>query len=39
VASHHGEYADGSPRRPKTAEAFILNILGDMDAEVKKLGW
>jgi len=34
ILSHHGEYAYGSPKRPKTLEAFILYYLDDLDAKV-----
>ena len=34
VASHHGEYAFGSPKRPKTAEALALHFLDDFDAKM-----
>jgi 3'-5' exoribonuclease len=33
ILSHHGEYASGSPKRPKTLEAIILHYLDDMDAK------
>lgn len=33
MLSHHGEYEYGSPRRPKTIEAFILNQADDIDAK------
>lgn len=34
ILSHHGEYESGSPKRPKTAEGFILHLLDDLDAKV-----
>jgi len=34
LLSHHGEYTYGSPRRPKTLEAFILFHVDDLDAKV-----
>jgi 3'-5' exoribonuclease len=34
IISHHGEYEFGSPKRPKTAEAFILHALDDLDAKL-----
>ena len=34
IASHHGEYAFGSPKRPKTAEALALHFLDDFDAKM-----
>lgn len=33
MLSHHGEYEYGSPRRPKTIEAFLLNQADDIDAK------
>jgi len=35
IASHHGEYEYGSPKRPKTIEAFILHCADNMDAKTK----
>ncbi len=35
IISHHGEYEYGSPKRPKTIEAFILHCADNMDAKVK----
>jgi 3'-5' exoribonuclease len=35
ILSHHGEYIYGSPKRPKTIEAFILHCADNMDAKVK----
>lgn len=38
--SHHGEYAFGSPKRPKTLEALLLHQLDDLDAKVNGfLNW
>jgi 3'-5' exoribonuclease len=34
VLSHHGEYAFGSPKRPKFLEAFALNLIDDLDAKI-----
>ena len=34
IISHHGEYEFGSPKRPKTAEAFVLHALDDLDAKL-----
>ncbi|GAB6060269.1 3'-5' exoribonuclease YhaM family protein [Desulfonatronum parangueonense] len=34
LISHHGEYAYGSPRRPKTMEALILHYADNLDAKV-----
>ena len=33
IISHHGEYEYGSPRRPKTLEAFVLHHADDIDAK------
>lgn len=37
ILSHHGEYEYGSPKRPKTLEATILNYLDDLDAKVNSI--
>jgi len=37
LASHHGSYEFGSPRRPKTLEALVLHYLDDMDAKVESM--
>ncbi|MFH1148222.1 MAG: HD domain-containing protein [Pseudomonadota bacterium] len=37
VLSHHGEYEFGSPKRPKTAEAFVLHLSDDLDAKINAL--
>jgi 3'-5' exoribonuclease len=38
--SHHGEFAFGSPKRPKTLEALLLHHLDDLDAKVNGfLSW
>jgi 3'-5' exoribonuclease len=34
MVSHHGEYEFGSPKRPKTLEAFALNYADDLDAKM-----
>jgi len=34
LLSHHGEYAFGSPRRPKTQEAFVLHYADNLDAKL-----
>lgn len=34
MLSHHGQYEYGSPKRPKTMEATILNYLDDLDAKI-----
>ena len=37
ILSHHGEYAFGSPKRPKFLEAFALNLIDDLDAKMNGL--
>ncbi|NIQ97554.1 MAG: HD domain-containing protein [Desulfuromonadales bacterium] len=34
LLSHHGQYDYGSPKRPKTLEAVILNFLDDLDSKI-----
>jgi 3'-5' exoribonuclease len=34
ILSHHGEYAFGSPKRPKFLEAFALHFIDDLDAKM-----
>ena len=34
LISHHGQYDFGSPKRPKTLEAVILNMVDDLDAKI-----
>ncbi len=34
ILSHHGQYEFGSPKRPKTLEAVVLNFLDDMDSKI-----
>lgn len=34
LLSHHGQYEFGSPKRPKTLEAIILNYLDDLDSKI-----
>lgn len=34
ILSHHGQYEYGSPKRPKTIEAVILNYLDDLDSKI-----
>jgi 3'-5' exoribonuclease len=34
VLSHHGALEYGSPKRPKTLEALIVNMIDDLDAKV-----
>lgn len=35
ILAHHGEFEYGSPKLPKTIEAFILHAADDTDAKVK----
>lgn len=35
ILSHHGEYEYGSPKLPRTIEAFLLHCADDTDAKVK----
>lgn len=37
MLSHHGEYEYGSPKLPKTIEAFILHCADNMDAKTKAI--
>ena len=32
--AHHGEYEYGSPKLPRTIEAFILHCADDTDAKI-----
>ena len=34
LLSHHGQYEYGSPKRPKTIEATVLNYLDDLDSKI-----
>jgi 3'-5' exoribonuclease len=34
LLSHHGQYEYGSPKRPKTIEAVILNFIDDLDSKI-----
>ena len=34
IISHHGQYDFGSPKRPKTIEATVLNYLDDLDSKI-----
>ena len=38
IISHHGAYEFGSPRKPKTAEALVLNFIDDLDAKMAMAG-
>ena len=35
ILAHHGEHEYGSPKQPKTIEAFILHFADNMDAKIK----
>jgi len=35
ILAHHGEYEYGSPKQPKTIEAFILHCADNMDAKIQ----
>ncbi len=37
IASHHGEFEFGSPKRPKTKEAFVLHYADNMDAKINTI--
>lgn len=37
IISHHGEYEYGSPKRPKTAEAFALHFADNLDAKMNQV--
>ncbi len=37
LLSHHGEFEFGSPKRPKTLEAFLLHYADNIDAKVNSL--
>jgi len=34
ILAHHGQYEYGSPKRPKTVEATVLNYLDDLDSKI-----
>jgi 3'-5' exoribonuclease len=34
LLAHHGEYAYGSPRRPKTPEALLVHMVDNLDAKM-----
>ncbi|NOZ93272.1 MAG: HD domain-containing protein [Acidobacteria bacterium] len=34
LLAHHGEYAYGSPRRPKTPEAQLVHMVDNLDAKI-----
>jgi 3'-5' exoribonuclease len=35
ILAHHGEFEYGSPKLPKTMEAYILHVADDTDAKIK----
>ncbi len=37
LLSHHGEYAYGSPRRPKTPEAMLIHMVDNLDARLSAM--
>lgn len=37
IISHHGELEFGSPKRPKTIEAFILHFADNLDAKINTI--
>lgn len=37
ILSHHGRHEFGSPSLPMTAEAFVLNLIDDLDAKINYL--
>lgn len=38
LLSHHGELEFGSPKRPKTLEAFVLHMADNLDAKASTFG-
>ncbi|MDY0397680.1 MAG: HD domain-containing protein [Desulfuromonas thiophila] len=34
LLAHHGQYDYGSPKRPKTLEAVVLNFIDDLDSKI-----
>ncbi|MBW2544583.1 MAG: HD domain-containing protein [Deltaproteobacteria bacterium] len=38
LLSHHGTLEFGSPKRPKTVEALIVNFIDDLDAKMNAFG-
>lgn len=36
IAAHHGEMEYGSPKRPKTIEAFLLHYIDNMDSKANQ---
>ncbi len=37
IIAHHGEMEYGSPKRPKTAEAFLLHYIDNMDSKINQV--
>lgn len=37
ILSHHGQYEFGSPKLPATAEAFMVNLLDEIDAKMNQV--
>ncbi|MGC8554950.1 MAG: 3'-5' exoribonuclease YhaM family protein [Candidatus Acidulodesulfobacterium sp.] len=37
IISHHGEMEYGSPKRPKTTEAFLLHYIDNMDSKINQI--
>jgi 3'-5' exoribonuclease len=37
ILSHHGQYEFGSPKLPATPEAFMVNLLDDLDAKINQV--
>ena len=37
IIAHHGEMEYGSPKRPKTTEAFLLHYIDNMDSKVNQI--
>ncbi len=38
IASHHGSYEFGSPKRPKTLEALLVHYADDLDSKMESFG-
>jgi 3'-5' exoribonuclease len=38
LLSHHGEYDYGSPKRPKTLEAYLVHAIDDLDSKMNAMG-
>ena len=37
IIAHHGEMEYGSPKRPKTTEAFLLHYIDNMDSKINQI--